>query len=182
MDQLADVTLFCARRTIQCTPCNLCPHLRVSSPFLTVLFQSLISLAKFTLGRSYWNEFTRVSLQFKAFRNGERRSFQFSSNQAHHVQEHIHVACRSPSTLLIPLGIAPSALYIFYYGPEKPILLTNILALSFGHDAMSMLKVDSFRTGTILLSGLFLYDIWWVFGTKVVCNILHSLYQIPRGR
>lgn len=31
-----------------------------------------------------------------------------------------------------------------------------------------MMKLDSFKTGCILLSGLFLYDIWWVFGTKVV--------------
>jgi len=28
--------------------------------------------------------------------------------------------------------------------------------------------MDSFRTGLILLGGLFLYDIWWVFGTNVV--------------
>jgi minor histocompatibility antigen H13 len=66
--------------------------------------------------------------------------------------------------------VIPSLLYIFYYGAKKPILLTNILALSFGHDAMSILKVDSFRTGSILLSGLFFYDVWWVFGTKVVCG------------
>jgi minor histocompatibility antigen H13 len=37
---------------------------------------------------------------------------------------------------------------------------------------MSMLKIDSFRTGSILLSGLFVYDVWWVFGTKVVCDVL----------
>jgi minor histocompatibility antigen H13 len=74
--------------------------------------------------------------------------------------------------------MTPSALYTFYYGPKKPILLTNILALSFGHDAMSTLKVDSFRTGSILLSGLFFYDIWWVFGTKVVGDIVvpHANY------
>ena len=71
----------------------------------------------------------------------------------------------------------PSAYYILYYGPDKPILLTNILALSFGHGAMSMLKLDSFKTGSILLSGLFFYDIWWVFGTKVVCESLSSRIQ-----
>ena len=71
----------------------------------------------------------------------------------------------------------PSGLYVFYCGPKKPILLTDILALSFGHDAMSMLKIDSFKTGSILLSGLFFYDVWWVFGTKVVCDICHSLDQ-----
>ncbi len=37
---------------------------------------------------------------------------------------------------------------------------------------MSLLKIDSFRTGCILLSGLFLYDVWWVFGTTVVRQYL----------
>jgi minor histocompatibility antigen H13 len=75
---------------------------------------------------------------------------------------------REPSFFLILLGMIPSAYYIFNSGSRKSILLTNILALSFAHDAMSMLKADSFQTGSILLSGLFFYDVWWVFGTKVV--------------
>ena len=93
----------------------------------------------------------------------------------------MHLSCRTPSIYLTLVGLAPSVFYIFYCGPKKPILLTNILALSFGHDAMSMLKVDSFRTGSILLSGLFFYDIWWVFGTKVVCDIRHSAGPIYEG-
>jgi minor histocompatibility antigen H13 len=93
----------------------------------------------------------------------------------------MHLSCRTPSIYLTLAGLIPSVLYIFYCGPKKPILLTNILALSFGHDAMSMLKVDTFRTGSILLSGLFFYDIWWVFGTKVVCDIRHSAGQIYEG-
>lgn len=76
----------------------------------------------------------------------------------------------------------PSALYVLYYGPNKPIILTNVLALSFGHGAISMLKLDSFKTGIILLSGLFFYDIWWVFGTKVVCRYLSFLIQLYGGR
>jgi minor histocompatibility antigen H13 len=86
----------------------------------------------------------------------------------------MNISYRTPSLYLTLLGVIPSVHYIFLSGPKKPILLTNILALSFGHDAMSMLKVDSFRTGSILLSGLFFYDIWWVFGTKVVCDVRHS--------
>jgi minor histocompatibility antigen H13 len=76
----------------------------------------------------------------------------------------------------------PSALYVLYYGPNKPIILTNVLALSFGHGAISMLKLDSFKTGIILLSGLFFYDIWWVFGTKVVCIYLSFRIQLYGGR
>jgi minor histocompatibility antigen H13 len=48
------------------------------------------------------------------------------------------------------------------------VLLTDILSMSFSHNALSLLKIDSFKTGCILLSGLFFYDIWWVFGTEVV--------------
>lgn len=48
------------------------------------------------------------------------------------------------------------------------MLLTDVLALSFSHNALSLLKLDSFKTGSILLSGLFVYDVWWVFGTDVV--------------
>ena len=49
------------------------------------------------------------------------------------------------------------------------MFLADILAVSFAHNAISMIKLDSFRTGTILLTGLFVYDVWWVFGTEVVC-------------
>ena len=60
---------------------------------------------------------------------------------------------------------------MYTYGPSttrRSGLLTDVLALSFAHNALSLLKIDSFQTGCVLLSGLFLYDIWWVFGTEVV--------------
>ncbi|KAI0277418.1 signal peptide peptidase-domain-containing protein [Russula aff. rugulosa BPL654] len=118
---------------------------------------SLISLARFTLGIECWSQFTRSHVKV-------------SLNDTH-----ISRKFRLPSLFLAPLGMIPSAYYILYYGPDKPILLTNILALSFGHGAMSMLKLDSFKTGSILLSGLFFYDIWWVFGTKVMVSVATSL-------
>jgi Signal peptide peptidase len=61
---------------------------------------------------------------------------------------------------------------------SKPALMTNILALSFAYNALCLLKLDSFQTGTILLAGLFVYDIWWVFGTEVVSTLCCYLYFI----
>jgi len=58
---------------------------------------------------------------------------------------------------------------------HKSALLTDILALSFSHNALSLLKIDSFKTGCILLSGLFFYDIYWVFGTEVMLTVATSL-------
>ncbi|KAH9083424.1 signal peptide peptidase-domain-containing protein [Lactarius deliciosus] len=121
--------------------------------------RSLTSLARFTLGSQRWNNFEKV-FEFRFFK---------------HERVIVCISCRSPSLLLVPLGMIPSFIYIFYSGPTKSILLSNILALSLGHQAMSMLKIDSFRTGAILLSGLFLYDVWWVFGTKVMVSVATSL-------
>ncbi|GAA5984411.1 hypothetical protein JCM5350_003352 [Sporobolomyces pararoseus] len=47
-------------------------------------------------------------------------------------------------------------------------ILSNILALSFAYSAISLFYLDSFATASILLAGLFFYDIWWVFGSKAV--------------
>lgn len=47
-------------------------------------------------------------------------------------------------------------------------ILSNLVALSFSFNAISLLYLDSFATGSILLAGLFVYDIWWVFGSKAV--------------
>jgi hypothetical protein len=133
------------------------------------------------LGTERWSQFAshKAKVELRATRGCH---FSPSRNQAHYRSEIISFSYRMPSILLVPFGMVPSALYIFYYGPKKPILLTNLLALSFGHDAMSALKVDSFKTGSILLSGLFFYDIWWVFGTKVVCDICLSPCQLCEGR
>ncbi|KAK7692618.1 hypothetical protein QCA50_004250 [Cerrena zonata] len=58
---------------------------------------------------------------------------------------------------------------------RRSALMTDILALSFSHNALSLLKLDSFKTGCILLTGLFLYDIWWVFGTEVMVKVATTL-------
>lgn len=79
------------------------------------------------------------------------------------------ISMRTPSWFLIVVATLPSILYTF--GPSttrRSAVLTDILAMSFSHNALSLLKIDSFKTGCVLLSGLFLYDIWWVFGTEVV--------------
>ncbi|KAG8213665.1 gamma-glutamyltranspeptidase-domain-containing protein [Butyriboletus roseoflavus] len=43
------------------------------------------------------------------------------------------------------------------------------------HSLQACLAVDSFKTGCILLSGLFFYDIYWVFGTDVMVKVATSL-------
>lgn len=58
-------------------------------------------------------------------------------------------------------------------------ILNDIIATSLVFTMLNLLKLDGFKTACILLSGLFFYDIWWVFGTRVVSRIL--LWVIPVG-
>lgn len=80
----------------------------------------------------------------------------------------VALTLRTISGGLLPLACIPSGFYMFN---GRSVLLNNILGMSFVHTALSQLKLDSFKTGTILLSGLFVYDIWWVFGTEVVSRM-----------
>ncbi|QRV82601.1 signal peptide peptidase domain-containing protein [Ceratobasidium sp. AG-Ba] len=75
--------------------------------------------------------------------------------------------------LLFPLSTLPSL--SFFLSKSKSAFTTDVLALSFAHTALSTLKLDTLRTGCILLGGLFFYDIWWVFGTSVMVTVATSL-------
>jgi len=122
------------------------------------VWKSAVSLAKFVIGREKWRTFTRNRLLF-----------------LRGPLEVISLSFRTPTMLLLPVGVLPSILYSFSSGTHKSILWTDVLALSFSHNALSILKLDSFRTGCILLSGLFIYDVFWVFGTDVMVKVATSL-------
>jgi len=80
------------------------------------------------------------------------------------------VSWRTPSMYLMPVALVPSFLYAITETP-KSAFLTDVLSLSFSFNALSLLKLDSFASGCVVLSGLFLYDVWWVFGTEVMVNV-----------
>ncbi|GAB0490881.1 hypothetical protein MMPV_002121 [Pyropia vietnamensis] len=54
------------------------------------------------------------------------------------------------------------------YARTKLWLANNILAVSLALSAIEMLALGDFKSGAVLLSGLFFYDIFWVFGSKRV--------------
>jgi hypothetical protein len=43
------------------------------------------------------------------------------------------------------------------------------------------MRLDSFLTGSMLLSGLFLYDIFWVFGSTVVTGGDSVMVAVAKG-
>jgi minor histocompatibility antigen H13 len=71
-----------------------------------------------------------------------------------------------------------AAAFTLHYSLTKNWISSNLLGLSFAFTAIKVLHLDSFKTGMILLAGLFLYDIFWVFGTDVMVSVAKS-FDVP---
>ena len=57
---------------------------------------------------------------------------------------------------------------------EKHWVANNALGLAFSLTGVEFLTLDSVQIGTILLVGLFFYDIFWVFFTPVMVTVAKS--------
>ncbi|KLO18374.1 hypothetical protein SCHPADRAFT_866725 [Schizopora paradoxa] len=121
------------------------------------VWKCAISISRTLVGARKWKTFAIVKLEILKAK-----------------WEILSLSMRLPSLFLFPLAVVPSAIFILY--PDtKSAILTNVMALSFAHSVLSFGKIDTFATGCVLLSGLFLYDIWWVFGTEVMVKVATSL-------
>ncbi|KAJ3299209.1 hypothetical protein HK104_009742 [Borealophlyctis nickersoniae] len=60
------------------------------------------------------------------------------------------------------------------YAMSKHWIISNLYGEAFSASAVQLLNLDSFKTGTALLAGLFFYDIFWVFGTDVMVTVAKS--------
>jgi len=67
-----------------------------------------------------------------------------------------------------------STLVGVWYIMHKHWVANNVLGLAFAIQGISMLSLGSYKVGCILLSGLFFYDIFWVFGTEVMVSVAKS--------
>eukprot|EP01123_Difflugia_compressa_P002470 TRINITY_DN13196_c0_g1_i1.p1 TRINITY_DN13196_c0_g1~~TRINITY_DN13196_c0_g1_i1.p1 ORF type:complete len:421 (+),score=101.80 TRINITY_DN13196_c0_g1_i1:85-1347(+) len=63
---------------------------------------------------------------------------------------------------------------ILWYLSTKNWLANNLLGLSFCIQGVSMISIGSYQKGGILLGGLFIYDVFWVFGTDVMVTVAKS--------
>ncbi|KAE9462148.1 hypothetical protein C3L33_05932, partial [Rhododendron williamsianum] len=75
----------------------------------------------------------------------------------------------------------PGTFFCAWYASQKHWLANNVLGLAFcvqemkkGKHGIEMLSLGSFKTGAILLCGLFVYDIFWVFFTPVMVSVAKS--------
>lgn len=60
-------------------------------------------------------------------------------------------------------------------------IANNLFGIAFAINGVELLHLNNVVTGCILLSGLFLYDIFWVFGTNVMVTVAKS-FEAPIKR
>jgi|Transcript_22261 minor histocompatibility antigen H13 len=64
---------------------------------------------------------------------------------------------------------------VIYYVMTKHWLANNALGLAFCVQGLEMLSIGSFKVSAILLAGLFVYDVFWVFGTPVMVDVAKNV-------
>merc|ERR1711962_93459 len=67
-----------------------------------------------------------------------------------------------------------SAVFGLWYLVAKHWIANNVFGLAFSLTGIEVLHLNSFPIGCILLGGLFVYDIFWVFGTDVMVTVATS--------
>ena len=113
----------------------------------------LLSAARIAMGPARWRELSHLTLTLS---QDSRCLF--------------HLRYPTFSVVVLPLALYPSLVYLFFPAimERQYSVLMNVMGLSMCFMALSTIKLDSLMTGIVLLSGQFLYDIWWVFGSKPV--------------
>jgi minor histocompatibility antigen H13 len=65
-----------------------------------------------------------------------------------------------------------------WYLFKKHWIANNLFGLAFAVNGVELLHLNNIITGCILLGGLFVYDIFWVFGTNVMVTVAKS-FEAP---
>ena len=83
-----------------------------------------------------------------------------------------------PVTLLnVAAGITSLAAISYNHFIDKPWWLTNLQGFAVSYTALQVMSPTTFATGSLILTGLFFYDIWAVFFTPLMVTVAKNLDQ-----
>ncbi|GFN94538.1 signal peptide peptidase [Plakobranchus ocellatus] len=75
-------------------------------------------------------------------------------------------------------SLVTCSVFGFWYLWKKHWIANNLFGLAFSINGVELLSLNRVSTGCILLGGLFIYDIFWVFGTNVMVTVAKS-FEAP---
>ncbi|XP_029341331.1 minor histocompatibility antigen H13-like [Acyrthosiphon pisum] len=61
-----------------------------------------------------------------------------------------------------------------FYIISKHWIVNNIFGLAFAKNGIELLHFKTIKVGCILLCGLFVYDLFWVFGSNIMVTVANS--------
>ena len=67
--------------------------------------------------------------------------------------------------------LLPATVFSVAYFKTKHYMMNNIFGICFCIQSIERISIGSYKIGTVLLIGLFFYDIFWVFGTDVMVTV-----------
>jgi minor histocompatibility antigen H13 len=83
-----------------------------------------------------------------------------------------------PVTLLnVAAGLGSLAAISYNHFIDKPWWLTNLQGFAVSYTALQVMSPTTFATGSLILTGLFFYDIWAVFFTPLMVTVAKNLDQ-----
>ncbi|KAK7902904.1 hypothetical protein LTR67_002550 [Exophiala xenobiotica] len=95
-----------------------------------------------------------------------------------HLNLHVHglITVKSPVDILDVVSLLLSCALVSYHGfVSKPWFLTNFLGFSFCYGSLQYMTPTTAWTGTLVLSALFFYDIYFVFFTPMMVTVATKL-------
>ena len=70
---------------------------------------------------------------------------------------------------------AVAAVVLGAYAATKYWMINNLIAACLCVSGLELISVGSFKNAAIMLCGLFVYDVWWVFGTEVMVTVAKGI-------
>ncbi|EDW13090.1 minor histocompatibility antigen H13 [Drosophila mojavensis] len=98
----------------------------------------------------------------------------FTKGEGKHKEDIINYKFSTHDIICLMISSAIGVWYLL----KKHWIANNMFGLAFAINGVEMLHLNNFVTGVILLSGLFFYDIFWVFGTNVMVTVAKS-FEAP---
>ncbi|XP_037541001.1 LOW QUALITY PROTEIN: minor histocompatibility antigen H13 [Nematolebias whitei] len=104
------------------------------------------------------------------------RQFQllFTQGAGEARQEVVNYEFDTKTLVSLLISTAVGVWYLF----KKHWIANNLFGLAFALNGVELLHLNNVSTGCILLGGLFVYDVFWVFGTNVMVTVAKS-FEAP---
>jgi len=104
----------------------------------------------------------------KAFFSAEQKKFDFSFTLPLYGKVEIIFTTSEAISFVF------AVIFAGFYFKTKHWTMNNFFGISFSIQGIKSLSLGNYKTGAMLLFGLFFYDIFWVFGTDVMVTVAKS--------